>query len=62
MDYLTIDQAAHRLAMTHDALRKRLARGAVRRGRDTICELGDGIVAVKFGRIWRVRFPSPVAA
>jgi len=60
--YVTINDAALRLAMTPEALRKRLTRGAVLRGKDTICELGDGVVGVKFGKVWRVRFPRPDAA
>lgn len=53
--YLTIDQAAELLAMTPVALRTRCNRRARRVGRDTIADLGDGVVAVKFGRLWRVR-------
>jgi len=58
MTYLTIDQAAPLLAMTPDALRKRCARAARKVGRDVQSHLADGIVAVKFGRTWRVRFPA----
>lgn len=59
--YATSKEAAIRLRMTHSALCKRLTRGAVRRGKDIICELGDGVVGIKFGRSWRVRFGSPSA-
>lgn len=61
MKYLTIEQAAERLAMTPEALRKRCMRGARKVGRDVSAELGDGIVAVKFGRIWRLRFREDAA-
>lgn len=60
MIYLTIIQAAERLAMTPLALRKRCTRGARRVGKDVKAEIGDGIVAVQFGRVWRVRFPDHV--
>ncbi len=55
--YETIADAAPRLGMTPVALRARCRRGAVREGRDVRCYLGDGVVATKFGRTWRVRFP-----
>lgn len=60
--YLRIEDAAARLAMTPEALRKRLVRGAVRKGKDIVCELGDGVVGVKFGKVWRVRFARREAA
>jgi hypothetical protein len=56
--YLTIDDAAARLSMTPLALRKRCTKQARRVGKDIRAEIGDGIVAVRFGRIWRVRFPD----
>lgn len=62
--YLTIDEAAERLAMTPNALRCRCRR-AQRKDRATgrvTAPLGDGVVAVKFGRSWRVRFESSIAA
>lgn len=59
--YRTIDEAAALLRLTPEALRKRCARSAVRRGRDVVAELGDGVVAVKMGRTWRVRFPARAA-
>ncbi len=59
-DYLTIEDAAPRLDMTTQALRARCRRGAVREGREVRTYLGDGVVATKFGRTWRVRFPSRV--
>lgn len=55
--YLTTEQAAERLSLSTEALRKRCARAATRRGRDIIAELGDGVTAVKMGRTWRVKFP-----
>jgi hypothetical protein len=55
--YDAIDDAAARLGMTAQALRARCRRGAVREGREVRCYLGDGVVATKFGRTWRVRFP-----
>jgi hypothetical protein len=57
--YETIDDAAAHLGMTAQALRARCRRGAVREGREVRCHLGDGVVATKFGRTWRVRF-TPV--
>ena len=56
--YLTIEAAALRLSMSPAALRKRVSREARRVGRDIRAEIGDGIVAVRFGRLWRVRFPA----
>lgn len=53
--YMTIEEAAVVLRMTPDALRKRCVRKARKVGRDVVAQLGDGIVAVKFGRLWRVR-------
>ncbi len=55
--YETIEQAAPLLGMTIQALRARCRRGAVREGKEVRCHLGDGVVATKFGRTWRVRFP-----
>jgi urease accessory protein UreE len=59
--YLKTKEAAERLDLTPEALQKRCARGAIKRGRDIVCELGDGIVAVKMGRTWRIRFPERAA-
>jgi len=55
--YEAIADAAPLLGMTVQALRARCRRGAVREGREIRCYLGDGVVATKFGRTWRVRFP-----
>jgi hypothetical protein len=40
-------------------MRSARAAGArpVREGRDIVAHLGGGVVAFKFGRSWRVRFP-----
>jgi hypothetical protein len=56
--YLSVEEAAPRLGMTPQALRARCRRGAVKEGRETRCYLGDGVVASKFGRTWRLRFPA----
>jgi hypothetical protein len=58
--YDTIESAAAKLAMDPDALRARCRRAA-RRVDDLRIEaqLGGGVVAVKFGKSWRVRFPAP---
>jgi len=55
--YETIPHAAQRLGMTVQGLRARCRRGAAREGREVRCYLGDGVVATKFGRSWRIRFP-----
>ncbi len=60
--YLTIDAAASRLSMTPLALRKRCTKLARKVGKDIKADIGDGIVAVRFGRIWRVRFPEQQTA
>lgn len=56
--YLTIEDAAARLSTTANALRARCRRHSRREGRDVVARLGAGIVAVKIGFSWRVRFPS----
>ncbi len=60
-DYVSIERAGARLALTPVALRARCRRAARREGRNVLAHLGAGVVAYKFGRSWRVRFP-PVAA
>ena len=61
--YYAIDQAAAKLDLHPHALRARCRRAAVRQGRDIVAYLGGGVVAFKFGRSWRLRFPpSPHAA
>lgn len=64
MTYLTIEQAAERLSMTPCALRCRCRRAQVldRRTGKIEAPLGDGFVAVKFGRSWRVRVEASKAA
>lgn len=60
MKYATIEQAADRLAMSAEALRCRCRR-AQRKNRLTDrveADIGDGVVAVKFNRSWRVKFPE----
>jgi len=57
-DYVTIDEAAPRLALTPLALRARCRRAARRDGRIVAAHLGGGVVAYKFGRSWRVRFAA----
>jgi hypothetical protein len=53
----TIDTAAAKLAVAPDALRARCRRAARTVGNQIEANLGGGIVAFKFGRSWRVRFP-----
>lgn len=60
--YLTIEEAAAVLSMTPLALRKRCTKGARRVGKDIKADIGDGIVGVRFGRSWRIRFPAKDAA
>lgn len=55
--YDSIEDAAAKLGLTPEALRARCRRRAVREGQDERCYFGDGVVATKFGRTWRVRFP-----
>ena len=56
--YVDVDEAAARLATTPNALRARCRRNARREGRVVSAHLGGGIVAIKFGVSWRVRFPD----
>ena len=60
--FYTVAEAAPLLSLTPIALQKRCARAAVRRGRDLVAELGGGVLAVKLGRTWRIRFPAEQAA
>jgi hypothetical protein len=60
-DYIPIEVAAVRLALTPVALRARCRRAARREGRNVVAHLGAGVVAYKFGRSWRVRFPLVAA-
>ena len=56
--YRSIDDAAARLATTPNALRARCRRNARREGRTISAHLGGGIVAIKLGVSWRIRFPD----
>jgi hypothetical protein len=60
-EYVPIEEAAVRLALTPLALRARCRRAARREGRSIVAHLGAGVVAFKFGRSWRVRFPNIAA-
>jgi hypothetical protein len=53
--YWTIEEAATLLRIPASALRARCRRGQRRSGKDIVADLGDGIVAVKLGRSWRIR-------
>jgi hypothetical protein len=57
--YETIDAAAAKLSVDAGALRARCRRAARREGDKIVAPLGGGIIAIKFGRSWRVRFPAP---
>lgn len=56
--YVDVDQAAARLSTTPNALRARCRRNARRDGRTISAHLGGGIIAIKLGVSWRVRFPD----
>jgi hypothetical protein len=60
-EYIPVEEAALRLALTPVALRARCRRAARREGRNVVAHLGAGVVAYKFGRSWRVRFPLVAA-
>jgi hypothetical protein len=53
----TIESAAAKLDLDVEALRARCRRAATRVGDTVQAHLGGGIVAFKFGRSWRIRFP-----
>ena len=56
----TIESAAPKLGVAPGALRSRCQRAARRIGTaSAVAQLGGGIVAFKFGKTWRVRFPNP---
>lgn len=59
--YLAIEDAAARPSTTTNALRARCRRHSRREGRDVVARLGAGVVAVKIGFSWRVRFPAYLA-
>jgi hypothetical protein len=54
----TIDSAAPKLGVEPGALRSRCQRAARRAGTAAVAQLGGGIVAFKFGKTWRIRFPA----
>ena len=54
----TIDTAAARLGIAPNALRARCRRASRRSTQGIVADLGGGIVAFKFGKSWRVRFPA----
>jgi hypothetical protein len=56
--YDSVEAAALRLSTTPIALRARCRRRSRREGRDIVAHLGGGIIAIKFGVSWRVRFPD----
>jgi hypothetical protein len=55
--YDTVEAAAAKLGLDAEALRARCRRAAKPVGASIEAHLGGGIVAFKFGRSWRVRFP-----
>jgi len=57
-DYETPQAAAVRLGLDVQALRARCRRSAKKVGNDVVAHLGGGIVAVKLGSSWRIRFPA----
>jgi hypothetical protein len=57
-DYETPQAAAVRLGLDVQALRARCRRAAKKVGNDVVAHLGGGIVAVKLGSSWRIRFPA----
>ena len=60
-EYMTIQDAAHRLSLTAEALEIRCRKCARKVGKEVQAHLFDGIVAFKFGRSWRVKFPKVAA-
>jgi hypothetical protein len=58
----TVDNAARKLGLEVGALRARCRRAAVAVGDTTVAHLGGGVVAFKFGRSWRIRFPPAFEA
>lgn len=56
--YVDVDEAAARLSTTPNALRARCRRNARREGRTITAHLGGGIMAIKLGVSWRIRFPD----
>jgi len=56
-DCLPLKVAAEAVHLKPDALRARARREARKEGNSMVAHLGGGIVAFKFGRTWRFRFP-----
>jgi hypothetical protein len=56
--YFAIEAAAVILSLNPHALRARCRRRAKKDGRNVVAHLGGGILAIKFGVTWRVRFPE----
>ena len=56
--YFAIEAAAAILSLKPHALRARCRRRAKKEGRNIVAHLGGGILAIKFGVTWRVRFPE----
>jgi len=56
--FQTTEAAAAKLGIEPDSLRARCRRAAKDAGGASVAQLGGGIVAFKFGRRWRVRFPN----
>jgi hypothetical protein len=54
----TIETAAAKLDVPPDSLRARCRRAAKSAGDASVASLGGGIVAFRFGRSWRIRFPQ----
>lgn len=57
--YYTTEQAAEILQCSVEALQCRCRRSARRQKDGTIAaKLGAGIIAYKYGRLWKVQFPD----
>jgi hypothetical protein len=54
----TVESAAAKLGLDSGALRARCRRAARRVGEAIVANLGGDIVAFKFGKSWRIRFPT----
>ena len=54
----TVETAAAKLNLDADALRARCRRASEQVGDAVVAQLGGGIVAFKFGKSWRIRFPA----
>ncbi len=54
----SIESAARKLDVLPSALRSRCRRAAKQAADMATIPLGGGIVAIKFGRSWRIRIPT----